>query len=212
MDTQALIKNLHPLEIRVLRTYSAKDELTAERLQKELDYKEGHATQAFSWLAGKKLAEEVRREPHVYFEITDLGRSFAENGTNDERIISFLKENGPHLLPEIASALKIENKDVGSAFGLLSKEVVVGTFSSLFGVAQTGVGVTTSLHSLFTPLSAFSFMTFVLLYVPCLASIATVKQETNSWKWPAVMIAITIVTAYVVAFIIYNGGLLLGFS
>ena len=101
---------------------------------------------------------------------------------------------------------------VALLFGLLSKEVVVGTFSSLFGVAQTGVGVSASLHALFTPLSAFSFMTFVLLYVPCLASIATVKQETHSWKWPAIMIAITIVTAYVVAFIIYNGGLLLGFS
>ena len=75
MDTNALIKNLHPLEIRVLRTYGAKDELTAERLQKELDYKEGHANQAFSWLAGKELAAVVRREPHTYFEITDLGRA-----------------------------------------------------------------------------------------------------------------------------------------
>ncbi|MBO7421465.1 MAG: phenylalanine--tRNA ligase subunit alpha, partial [Spirochaetaceae bacterium] len=125
MDTHALIKNLHPLEIRVLRTYGAKDELTSERLQKELDYKEGHANQAFSWLVGKELAAVVRREPHTYFEITDLGRSFAENGTNDERIISFLKDNGPHLLPEIAAALKIENKDVGSAFGQLSKEGVL---------------------------------------------------------------------------------------
>ena len=125
MDTQALIKNLHPLEIRVLRTYSAKDEITAERLQKELEYKEGHANQAFSWLAGKELAVVVRREPHTFFEITELGRTFAENGTNDERIVAFLKEKGPHSLPEIASLLKIENKDVGSAFGLLSKENIV---------------------------------------------------------------------------------------
>jgi len=125
MDTQALIKNLHPLEIRVLRTYSAKDEITAERLQKELEYKEGHANQAFSWLAGKELAVVVRREPHTFFEITELGRTFAENGTNDERIVAFLKEKGPHSLPEIAALLKIENKDVGSAFGLLSKENIV---------------------------------------------------------------------------------------
>ena len=125
MDTQALIKNLHPLEIRVLRTYSAKDEITAERLQKELEYKEGHANQAFSWLAGKELAVVVRRDPHTFFEITELGRTFAENGTNDERIVAFLKEKGPHSLPEIASLLKIENKDVGSAFGLLSKENIV---------------------------------------------------------------------------------------
>ena len=46
MDVQNIIKNLHPLEIKVLLNYTAKDELTSEKLQKELDYKEGHANQA----------------------------------------------------------------------------------------------------------------------------------------------------------------------
>jgi len=57
MDIQALIKNLHPLEVKVLLAYTAKDELTASRLEKDLGYKEGHANQAFSWLTGKELAE-----------------------------------------------------------------------------------------------------------------------------------------------------------
>ncbi|MCQ2594373.1 MAG: phenylalanine--tRNA ligase subunit alpha [Treponemataceae bacterium] len=125
MDIQALIKNLHPLEIRVLRSYSAKDELTSERLQKELSYKEGHANQAFSWLAGKELAAVARREPHTYYEITDLGKTFVEKGTYDERIVALLKEKGSLALPQIAKELGIENKDVGSAFGTLSKEGVL---------------------------------------------------------------------------------------
>lgn len=69
---------------------------------------------------------------------------------------------------------------VALLFGVVAKEVVVGTFSSLFGVAEDGAGIITAVHTLFTPLSAFAFMTFVLLYVPCFAAIGTVKQETNS--------------------------------
>ena len=105
MDIQALIKNLHPLEIRVLLKYSPSDELTSDLLQKELDYKEGHANQAFSWLSGKNIISVVRREPHTFFELTDLGREYAEKGTPESRIVSFLKESGAHSLPEISSTL-----------------------------------------------------------------------------------------------------------
>ena len=125
MDTTTIIKNLHPLEIKVLLKYSAADKLTAEKLQKDLDYKEGHANQAFSWLGGKGLVEVVEKIPHTFYEITDLGRAFAKDGTVEERAAAFVKENGAKTLPELASGLKIENKDIGSAFGLLSKEGVL---------------------------------------------------------------------------------------
>ena len=125
MDVQSVLKNLHPLEVRVLRAYTPKIELTAEKLEKELQYKPGHANQAFSWLSGKELITEIRREPHTYFEITELGRKFAADGTPEEQIITLLKEKGPHTLPDIASALGLENKDVGSSFGQLSKEGAV---------------------------------------------------------------------------------------
>ena len=125
MDVQSVIKNLHPLEIRVIRAFAPGIELTAEKLERELDYKPGHANQAFSWLGGKELVTEVRREAHTFFEITELGRAFAKVGTPDERILNLLKDKGPHALPEIAAALGLEQKDVGSAFGTLSKEGAV---------------------------------------------------------------------------------------
>ncbi len=125
MDVQSIVKNLHPLEIRVLRAFAPGTELTSERLEKELDYKPGHANQAFSWLGGKGLVTEVRREANTFFEITELGRAFAKAGTPDERILTLLKDKGPHTLPEIAEALGLEQKDVGSAFGSLSKEGAV---------------------------------------------------------------------------------------
>ncbi|MBR0155195.1 MAG: phenylalanine--tRNA ligase subunit alpha [Treponema sp.] len=122
MDITSTIKNLHPLEIKVLLKYTQNDELTSSRLQKELDYKEGHANQAFSWLGGKELVKEVSRTPHTFFEITDLGRQLAKDGTVEERAVKFVKENGAKTLPEIAQGNGVEQKDIGSAFGQLSKE------------------------------------------------------------------------------------------
>ena len=125
MDINNVIKNLHPLEIKVLLKYSDKDDLTSEKLQKELDYKEGHANQAFSWLGGKELLKEVDRKLHTFYEITEMGRKLSSEGTVEERVVAFLKENGAHALPQIAAALNIENKDIGSAFGPLSKDGVL---------------------------------------------------------------------------------------
>ena len=122
MDITSTIKNLHPLEIKVLLKYTQKDDLTSARLQKELDYKEGHANQAFSWLGGKGLVKEISRTPHTFFEITDLGKELAEKGTVEERAVAFVKSNGAATLPEIAKGIGVEQKDIGSAFGMLSKE------------------------------------------------------------------------------------------
>ncbi len=96
--------------------------------------------------------------------------------------------------------------------GLGAKEVVVSTFGTFSGIEGTDEeGITHILQNLFTPLSAFSFMAFTLLYTPCFAVIGAIKQETGSWKWPIFMCTVTVITAYVVSFLIYNVGTLLGF-
>lgn len=124
LDSASLIKNLHPLETKVLLTYTKNDELENAKLQKELGYKEGHANQAFSWLLGKNLVAEIKRVPHTFYELTETGKNFLERGTVEERVYNFLKEAGEKTLPEIASSLSLENKDIGSAFGSLAKDGV----------------------------------------------------------------------------------------
>ena len=97
--------------------------------------------------------------------------------------------------------------------GLAAKEVVVATFGTLAGMEEDDEdGITQLVHDTFTPLSAYSFMAFTLLYTPCFAAIGAIKQETNSYKWALTMCAITLVTAYIVSFLIYNVGLLAGFG
>ena len=97
--------------------------------------------------------------------------------------------------------------------GLAAKEVVVATFGTLAGMEEDDEdGITKLIHDTFTPLSAYSFMAFTLLYTPCFAAIGAIKQETNSYRWAGIMCAITLVTAYIVSFLIYNVGLLAGFG
>ena len=97
--------------------------------------------------------------------------------------------------------------------GLAAKEVVVATFGTLAGLEEDDEeGITNLVHDTFTPLSAFSFMAFTLLYTPCFAAIGAIKQETNSYKWALTMCAITLVTAYIVSFLIFQVGGLAGFA
>ena len=62
----------------------------------------------------------------------------------------------------------------------------------------------------FTPLVAYVLMIFTLIYVPCLASIAVIKRETNGWKWPVFTVGYTVALAWLVSFAVYRAGLWLG--
>lgn len=100
---------------------------------------------------------------------------------------------------------------VALVFGMVAKEIVVSTFGTLFGVGEDGISdILPSVG--FTPLTSLSFMVFSLLYVPCFACLGAIKEESNSWKWMGACIVICLVVAYVASFIVYQGGLLLGFS
>ena len=97
--------------------------------------------------------------------------------------------------------------------GLAAKEVVVSTFGTLAGMEEDDEeGITSLIQETFTPLSSFAFMVFTLLYIPCFAAIGAIKQETNGFKWPLIMCGITLVTAYIVSFLVFQIGGLVGFA
>ncbi len=97
---------------------------------------------------------------------------------------------------------------VALVFGLLAKEVVVGTFGTLLGVGEEGIAAV--LPQFFTPLAAYAFLVMTLLYIPCVAVIAAFKRETNSWKWTGFLVLYTTLLAYGAAVLVYQGGRLLG--
>ncbi len=119
------VKSLHPLEIKLLRYINEKDEITTDKIMSALSYKRGQCNQVFSWLAARAYIEESGRTTKVLYEITALGEEYRDKGIPEARIIQYLKDEGPKKMTDIASALGLQNKDVGSAFGRLSKEKVL---------------------------------------------------------------------------------------
>lgn len=95
--------------------------------------------------------------------------------------------------------------------GIAAKEAVVAVLGMVYAGSSEGAALISAVQGAFTPLTAISFMIMTLLYTPCAATIATVKQETKSNKW-AVFIAIyPFIIGWILSVIIYQIGSLLGF-
>jgi len=98
---------------------------------------------------------------------------------------------------------------VALIFGIASKEIIIGTLGTLYGVGQAAL--ISAIPMYITPLGALSFMFFVLLYIPCLATIAIIRQESGSWKYTVLQLMATLTLAWFVSFLVYRTGLLFGF-
>ncbi|GAB6273998.1 MAG: ferrous iron transport protein B [Peptococcaceae bacterium] len=122
---------------------------------------------------------------------------------------SVLGKTGSVLAPLFAPA-GFGNWEAAAAliFGILAKEVVVGTLGVLYGMDEAGLSQAIAQH--WTPLSAYAFMVITLIYVPCMAAIGAIRRETNSWGWTAFAIAYSLVLGWVMAVLVFQGGRLLG--
>ena len=109
-----------------------------------------------------------------------------------------------NLLAPVFAPLGINDWKIATSFitGFMAKESVVGTLTVLIG------GDVANLPNLFTPLTAFVFLVFCLLYTPCVAAIATVKKELGNLYAVLVVIAQCSI-AWLVAFIVYQIGKML---
>ena len=97
--------------------------------------------------------------------------------------------------------------------GFVAKEIVVSTLGVLYAIGEKNEGEVLKRalkESGMSPLSAFAMMVFVLLYVPCLATITTIRQETGSTAWMLFSIGYSTGLAWLMAFVVYQGGRLFG--
>ena len=88
--------------------------------------------------------------------------------------------------------------------GIAAKEMIISTMSVLS--SGQGGSLTQSISQIFTPVSAYSFVIFVLLASPCMAAVATMKKELGNWRDFLFALAYQIGLAYAIAFIIYQIG------
>ncbi len=103
---------------------------------------------------------------------------------------------------------------VALILGFVAKEIVIGSLGVLYGVGRNNEGaISDSIKNdpNFTSLIALELMVFTLIYTPCLAAVAAIKRETNSWKWTSFSIIYSISLAYIVTLIIRIIGVFLGY-
>lgn len=137
-------------------------------------------------------------------------------GTMGEIYVQKADDADRKMIPTLMEDLK----EIGTSFAGAAKDAA-GNVISTFGIASMSSEETaeeteerSSLRGIikgkFTPLSAYAFITFVLLYMPCVVVAIAMRQEFGTWKWFGIAFAYQMVLAWVVAFIIYQGGTLLG--
>jgi ferrous iron transport protein B len=130
-----------------------------------------------------------------------------------------------HVIDPVIKPLGFDWK-VGVALiaSFAAREVLVSTLSIIYNVGKDQDAQSESLISAirdaktddglpaWTPLKALTLMVFFVLAMQCVSTVAVVRRETNSWRWPLFMIGYMTGLAYLGALITYQGGRLLGFS
>lgn len=97
---------------------------------------------------------------------------------------------------------------VALMFGIVAKELIIGTLGVLYSASDASL--TLAIQEAWTPLSAYAFLIMVLVYVPCVATIASIRRETGSWKWTALAVAYTLILGWILAVMVYQIGMLVG--
>ena len=107
--------------------------------------------------------------------------------------------------------------DVGLLTGIAAKELVVSTLGVMYSEGAKVSGgndlsedtqLQSALVSDITPAAALSFMVFILLYFPCIATFVAIRNETGKWRWAIACCVYTMCIAWVMAFITYRLALL----
>lgn len=151
-----------------------------------------------------------------------LGRHGGDPGAQLRQ--SYLGRIGQVLEPAIAPLGFDWKIGIGLAASFAAREVFVSTMGVVYGVGDDVDEESLSLREkliaarwpdgrkVFTPLVGISLMVFYVLACQCMSTLAVVRRETNSWRWPAFMFAYMTGLAYVGSLVVYQGGRALGWG
>lgn len=130
--------------------------------------------------------------------------------TAEQQENSYIGQIGKSIEPIIKPLGFDWKMGVGLLSGVGAKELVVSTLGVLYtndgNLDDDALPERIAQQSDITPLIAFAYMLFTLLYFPCIATLAAIRQETGSWKWPLFAACYTTVLAWIVAFLVYQIG------
>ena len=165
---------------------------------KDYDAAKGQITEQYDEVAAKPLLAQLDQE--------QAGEKLA---------LSYAGQFG-HFIEPVIKPLGFDWKmGVGLVSAVAAKEVLVSTLATIYSVGDVeedsqSLQEALAADAAFSPLVAFSLMVFTLIYSPCLAVLAVVRRETNSWKWPAFSFVYSTTLAWIMSFVVYQGGRLIG--
>lgn len=118
-----------------------------------------------------------------------------------------------HMIEPLVAPLGFDWKiAVALVFGIVAKEIVVGSMGVLYGAGEDEQSLSAILAAgAMTPLVGLGLMVFTLLYVPCFACIGVIKRETGPWKWTMFQLVYGTGLAWIFAFVLYQAGSRVGF-
>ena len=94
--------------------------------------------------------------------------------------------------------------------GFFAKENTIATLGVLFDVPEAGTALATQVAAVMVPGARLAFLAVAMLFIPCLATVATIKQETASWKWTAASIGLLLAISFGTGVLVYQSFRLLG--
>ena len=145
------------------------------------------------------------------------------NPTQSEVLSHSIGGRMGHAIEPVIAPLGYDWKiGIGLVASFAAREVFVSTMGQIYNIEDAKAeneDLRTQMRDerradgtpVFTPLVCLSIMVFYVLAMQCISTVAIVRRETNSWRWPLFQIAYMTVLAWVGAFVVYQGGHLLGF-
>lgn len=130
----------------------------------------------------------------------------AYSTTAEQQENSYIGQIGKAIEPVIEPLGFDWKMGVGILSGIGAKELVVSTLGVLYTNDDGIESVDLANRIPITPLVAYGYMLFVLIYFPCIATVAAIKNESGSWKWAAFTICYTTLLAWIVAFLVHQVG------
>jgi ferrous iron transport protein B len=92
----------------------------------------------------------------------------------------------------------------------VAKENAIATLGILYGTGEAGGGFTGTMAAVVSPATALSFLTVTMLFIPCVATVAVMHQETRSWRWTLFGVLLLLLIALGAGVIMYQGARWLG--
>lgn len=92
----------------------------------------------------------------------------------------------------------------------IAKENTVATLGIIYGTGEQAGALAQALTSVLTPAAALAFLSTQVLFIPCVATVAAIRQETGSWKWTAISVGLLLVISLLVGILVYQGARLVG--